>query len=171
MTGVAKGAGAAIAGVAFVSIACWAAFASMWERWTAPWGEAWGAWVFGAAAVAWIYLLYESTSEKQIVAAPAKNWLLFAAAMLLVYAAVFAHAPGLVTCELAAVALGSVMLAVLPANTRAASWGLLPLLIASPHVGTAVDFYLGFPLRLCASKLAAIMLLGNATSVGTGLSS
>ncbi len=171
MTGVAKGAGTAIAEVAFVSIACWAAFVSMWERWTAPWGEAWGAWVFGAAIAAWIYLLCESARENRLVAAPAKNWLLLTAALLLAYAASFAHVPRLVTCEFAVVALGSVMLAVLPADTRASSWGLLPLLIVSPHVGTAVDFYLGFPLRLCASKLAAIMLLGNATSVGTGLSS
>lgn len=102
--------------------------------------------------------------------APARDWLIAATGFVVLYAALFPHVPKLVSCELAVMAVGCVMVGVLPAETRRVSWGLFPLLAQAPLVSTALDFYVGYPLRLCATKLAAVMLLGNVAAVGTGLS-
>lgn len=156
--------------VAVVAAACWAAFAAMWERWSAPWGSSWGAWIFCAALIFWTRMALNTKATIDRHDAFSRDWLIAATGFIVLYAALFPYVPKLVSCELAVMTMGCVMIGVLPAETRAVSWGLFPLLAQAPLVSTAIDFLVGYPLRLCAAKLAAVMLMGNVAVVGTGLS-
>jgi exosortase/archaeosortase family protein len=151
-----------------VVAACWAAADTALDRWFAPWGSVVSFAVFIAAVVLWIAALDEASNRtaRLHVSAP---WLLATSVLLVLYAALYPRVPQLVSCELAAGVLACAMLAVLPRDIRSRCWGIAVLVLLSMHVSTSVEFFMGYPLRVTSTWLAAAMLGPVAQSYGTGL--
>ncbi|GMW00170.1 MAG: hypothetical protein AMXMBFR84_13080 [Candidatus Hydrogenedentota bacterium] len=152
-----------------VLLGCWAAVVNAWDRWFEPWGSISGGVIFAFAIGLWLILLAQS-SERFTPVRDAARWAwISVAALLSVYGLAFVHVPSLVSCEIAAAALGIALIAALPSHTRSRSWGLVVLIMLSMHVSTSLDFFVGFPLRVISARLADLMLGPVAFSIGTGL--
>jgi exosortase/archaeosortase family protein len=76
----------------------------------------------------------------------------------------------MVTSLVAVLALASILLGALPRAERLGAWGLVPWMLASLPLGVAVNLYFGYPLRVAVGWLASVLLMGQVTPLGTGLS-
>ncbi|MBM3290922.1 MAG: exosortase/archaeosortase family protein, partial [Candidatus Hydrogenedentes bacterium] len=158
-----------IAWVAGSFVAVWAAIPEVADRWFKAWGSPIGAWMFLFAAGAWLYLQL-APGRGAIRIAPAAGWTLAATVMAAAYVVTWGTAPQLVRCQLAAAVVGCTMLAALGPKERRGAWGILLLMLLCVHVATSLDFFIGFPLRLVSSELAAAMLGPSVWASGTALS-
>ncbi len=149
--------------------AVWAAAPELWSRWFSPWGSPMGAGVALFGAGAWLFLV-TGPAAGPLRIAPARGWLGAAVALLVIYGLAWPVTPQLVRCELASAILGCVMLGTLAARARRGAWGILVLMLLCVHVATSLDFFIGFPLRVASSNIAAFMLGPDIRAEGTALS-
>jgi exosortase/archaeosortase family protein len=157
-------------GISIVVIAaCWAAAGNAMERWFAPWGSHGSFLVFVGAIALWLGAVGQSIEKDDGWLQISAPWFLTTNVLLVLYAALYPWVPQLVSCELAAAALACAMLSVLPRDIRSRCWGIAVLVLLSMHVSTSVEFFVGYPLRVLSTWLAAAMLGPVAQSYGTGL--
>ncbi|MCC6793732.1 MAG: exosortase/archaeosortase family protein [Candidatus Hydrogenedentes bacterium] len=149
--------------------AVWAAAPELWIRWFAPWGSPMGAVIALFAVGAWLFLI-TGPSGGPLRVAPARGWLIAAVVLLGLYALTWPTAPQLVRCELAAGIVGCTMMGTLASRSRRGAWGIAVLMLLCVHVATSLDFFIGFPLRVASSNIAAFMLGPEIRAEGTALS-
>lgn len=149
--------------------AVWVAMPELWMRWFAPWGSSMGAGVALFAVGAWLFLI-TAPAAGALRIAPARGWLTAAVALLVLYAFTWPAAPQMLRCELAAAIVGCAMLGTLASRVRRGAWGIIVLMLLCVHVATSLDFFIGFPLRLVSSNIAAFMLGPDVRAEGTALS-
>jgi exosortase/archaeosortase family protein len=150
----------------FVPVAC--AFVltllTAWPRWMSPGGTPYAI-AFVCAVVLWVHLLVTAQARY----ARGASWLWAASAVLALYALSYVFVPNLLSAMLAAVALACAMFAVLPADTRARAWGLVPALLLALHAEPSLQFYLGYPLRRITGGLTALLMGFRVRPIGTAL--
>lgn len=154
-----------IVGVAVLG--CWGAWSRMGGQWFEPGFNVSGLATMGAAIGFACYRAWAARREAVPIAWPC---LFVCAGLLSGYALLYGGTPRLVTSLIAVMLVSAVLLGALPRDERQRAWGLVPWMLASLPLGVAVNLYFGYPLRVAVGWLASVLLMGQVTPLGTGLS-
>ncbi len=148
-------------------LGCWGAWSRMGGQWFEPGFNASGLATMGAAIGFACYRAWATRREAVPIAWP---WLFVCAGLLTAYGLLYGGTPRLVTSLIAVMLVASVLLGALPRDERQRAWGMVPWMLASLPLGVAVNLYFGYPLRIAVGWLASVLLMGQVTPLGTGLS-
>lgn len=149
-------------------IACLPLGPRLWGRWFDTGGEALYGGLFCLLVVGVAVRLPRVARGRQV--SPDSPSTLAATGFLLSACVLYPSVPFLISCTLLFSALYWSLRAALPPEERRGSFALWPLLLLSlPHT-PAVQFVLGYPLRVLAARFAAALLPGGVRATGCGLS-
>lgn len=140
----------------------------LWERWFGPGGEALSGGLFFFLIAGTVFYFFRTRDERTIEA-PDTSTVATAAGFLLAAAVLFPFVPRLLCAGLLFSALYWSIRASLPHAERSGSFALWPLLLLSLPHGPTLQYVLGYPLRVLAAHLAAVVLPGNVRATGCGL--